>query len=545
MKILVLGAAGIIGQQMRLCVAEGVEPVWVRSHEDPLHRGVDLSDLNAANGFLLSEMPDAVINLAGENRPDVVESKPERFYPVNVELAPFLARWCQMFSRHYVHVSTQAVFEGTRAPYHEKSQRNPVNAYGKQKLEAEQRIEQIGSGWTIVRPTFVLGVRPMPAIGRENPVEQMLRNEDQRQVTDHWFSISFAQDVARELWKIAMGDPQMRPIHIGHGTYSRYDLAVCANTENSNRIAPVWNSSFPGIAPRPLNTTYAPHDGQRTEYGLKAGLQVCREQLQSRESIGIQQRARELSIFTGKREEDCLAKLQTGFGALHNEVAVDFRKANPKTDDELLDWYRTTEAYCWELSAYHSDAGVPPPGFNYSGMCKGVAERLKAAGAKTVLCLGDGIGDLTLMLLRAGFDAVYHDLAGSRTAEFAKMRIWMYTGKEAPTALSESFLPYIVPAYYDFDAVVSLDFMEHLPNVEQWISTIKGVLKPGGLFCAQNAFNCGSGETGSIPMHLVCNDHFEKDWDPLLFGMGFKQESSNWYVNEIADKPVMAEVAGN
>jgi len=40
----------------------------------------------------------------------------------------------------------------------------------------------------------------------------------------------------------------------------------------------------------------------------------------------------------------------------------------------------------------------------------------------------------------------------------------------------------------------------------------------------------GSGPDGSMPMHLERNDRFETDWDPLLFGMGFSQECSNWYV---------------
>jgi hypothetical protein len=46
----------------------------------------------------------------------------------------------------------------------------------------------------------------------------------------------------------------------------------------------------------------------------------------------------------------------------------------------------------------------------------------------------------------------------------------------------------------------------------------------------QNAFACGSGPEGSIPMHLARNDRFEKDWTPLMIEQGFEQEgTSNWY----------------
>ena len=110
---------------------------------------------------------------------------------------------------------------------------------------------------------------------------------------------------------------------------------------------------------------------------------------------------------------------------------------------------------------------------------------------------------------------------------FRSFRAWVNLGHYMSAAMSQEWTPLFEPEAYD--AVVSLDFLEHCVNVTEWIEAIKRTLKPGGLFCAQNAFAIGSGEHGSMPMHLAQNDHFEKDWDPTLFGMGFIQESSNWY----------------
>jgi hypothetical protein len=78
-------------------------------------------------------------------------------------------------------------------------------------------------------------------------------------------------------------------------------------------------------------------------------------------------------------------------------------------------------------------------------------------------------------------------------------------------------------------AVISLDFLEHVVNVETWVQEIYKELEPGGLFFAQNAFACGSGPDGSIPCHLQINDRFVNDWEPLLARVGFEQLSSNWY----------------
>ena len=194
---------------------------------------------------------------------------------------------------------------------------------------------------------------------------------------------------------------------------------------------------------------------------------------------------------------------------------------NPKTDEELLEWYRNTEAYIWELTAYHCDAG-----FNYAGMCNGIVEALKSKGVGRVLCLGDGTGDLSLAINASGMAVTYHDLYKSKTSEFAKSRFIARLGAGHTISTNETadFSPLISETKYD--AIVSLDFLEHLPNVQHWVETSYNNLRPGGWLVTQNAFNCGSGPEGSIPMHLVVNDHYEHDWEPLLSSLGFIGETS-------------------
>lgn len=516
MKVIVFGASGIIGLHMRLCVPEGVSAAWVGRQTDPLNHGfVDLG----AHGIDIAEPVDAVVNLIGASDVDYVESQPNETRFVNIEFPEQIARWCQKKGAHYVHVSTQAVFSGAHPPYHPGSQRQAVNEYGRQKIEAEQRVERVGSHWTIVRPTFVLGVRPLPMVGRRNPVEAMLEGSQTRQVNDRWFSPAFAIDVAEELWRITLGEPQMKAIHVG--TPIRVSRYVISTSLVGGDVEPVSHDSFPGIAPRPIDTTYAA-DARHSRDFLD-GLVECADRYTSRESMDIVQRAREIALFLGKREDECLARLSEGFEVLHPAVAADFRSANPQGDEELLDWYRKTEAYIWELSAYHCD-----PRFNYMGMCKGVSERLKTEfpGGR-VLCLGDGIGDLSMQLARDGFESVYHDLAGSRTAAFARFRRWAYMPPNSiGELLTDGWEP---PKAHAYDAVVSFDYLEHCVGVPKWTQAIYDALKPGGLFMCQNAFNCGSGPQGSIPMHLTENDRYEKEWDDLCASIGFVQESSNWY----------------
>jgi dTDP-4-dehydrorhamnose reductase len=507
MKILVLGASGIIGQHMRLCCPEGVTPIYARRKSDLLHVGVDVLSADVQR-FLDYERPDVIVNLAGESNTDAVERDPS-MRTVNTLVPELLGEWCQRNKRHLVHVSTQAVFSGENPPYGPSSPMDPVNEYGRQKSAAEVGVRASKCSYTIVRPTFVLGIRPIKT-GRANPLEQILAGQN-TQVADRWFSISLAREVAQAIWKCAVERPG-GIIHVGEGKISRYELAYCiARSFGSKAPMAVDHESFSGLAPRPKDTSYSTESGEilkRLIMNIKA----------DQDELTI--RAREIALFLGKREDECLARLHQGWGAIHGAVTDDWNKANPSTDAEILDWYRRTETYIWELSWYHAD-----PGFNYAGMVRGIIDRLKAAGVGRVLCLGDGIGTATMMMRAAGIDATYHDLEGSRTAEFAQFRAWRKTGEHMPERLSKGWEPDL--GAKKWDAIVSLDFLEHVTDVEAWATAIRDALRPGGLLVAQNAFGIGS--DGSMPMHLTRNDRFEKDWDPLLSELGFVQESSNWY----------------
>lgn len=517
MKVLILGASGIVGSSMRLCVPPGIEPIWHRKAADAWHFGTDLENgAVSLREWIEKRSPvGAVVYLAGECDVDTVQKNPRACRGVNVSFPGSLSTLCGRNGSHLIYASSQAVLGG------------PVNEYGIQKLAAEKLVAANGDNWTIARLTFVLGIRPMPHQGRKNPLEAMLDGSHTKQVADRWFSPLFARDAAKALWRLVIDQPKRKIVHIGTPIrVSRYDISVAAGVP----CEAVSHDSFTGLAPRPLDTTYPPDSLHYSS--LEDGLKQAKQDYEDRQQMNVADRAREIALFLGRREDECLAKLSRGFIPLHHEVTADFKAANIGDDDaKLLEWYRTTEAYIWELSAYHTD-----PGYNYAGKCQGIAEALVAKGCKTVLCLGDGIGDLTLALLKAGLHATYHDLAGSRTYEFARFRFSRHG--RPPTHLMTAGWEPDIAFLSQFDAVVSLDFLEHVCNVESWVAAIHGVLKPGGWFVAQNAFNCGSGPDGSIPMHLSRNDKYEQLWDPTLEQIGFRQHGPNWY-----QRPVGVEVA--
>lgn len=521
-----------------ISVPEDIEPLFVRKHPFPLSTALDLEDWDATKAWLEEQRPDVIINLAGESRPDVVGDQQQRYWFINVELPNQLGKWCDTQKAHLVQVSTQAVFSGRGGgPYQPDFARMPVNAYGRQKAMAED-LTQCSSSWTIVRPTFVLGIRPFPALGRENPAEAILGGAQPWQVDNRWFSVSFAWDVAEMLWHMARLRPKGKIVHCGNPErLSRFELARLLNPECN--FTPISHELLGGMFPdarlaeRPIDTTFK---DAYFETPLESGLSSLRRDFLNRREDSLYHRAQELSAFLKLPLRDVAWRLSSGFTELHNSTSEDFRTfmrecrsedAGSGGDAELIDWYRQTEAYLWELTAYHCD-----PGFNYAGMCAGIVATLKEDEYKKcrdekffdsyrVLCLGDGVGSLTIALKQACLEPVYHDLAGSRTAAFAQTGFAMRFDSEIEASLSQSFEPATMPVVPDLDSVVSLDFLEHVPNVETWARVVFAALKPGGLFCAVNRFECGS--AGEIPMHLAVNDCYSTEWEPLLKRIGFEQ----------------------
>ncbi len=269
MKVAVLGASGILGQHMRLCVPDEIEAVWVRRQADKLHLGVNLENPHEVIRFLEAEQPDVIVNLAGESRVDIVERQPIATIPINIALPEALAHYCFSRGKHYVHISSQAVFSGDHPPYYPDSRTRPVNAYGHQKALAEKRVRRVQWGWTIARATLVLGIRPLNT-GRPNPIEQILEGQN-RQVADRWFSVLFADEGARQIWNLAIERKSREIVHLGlWGCTNRYEIAQklgCA-------VEPAKHDDFSGIAPRPVNTAYGSAEQYSTELDL--GLSTCR-----------------------------------------------------------------------------------------------------------------------------------------------------------------------------------------------------------------------------------------------------------------------------
>lgn len=557
-NVLVLGASGIVGQTLRYFVLDGVNFIFCRSgrlsHYDPNGREDGLhvtADLTIEEDFdLLFNYfdPIVVVNMAGINNVDKVEKDSEKAYAINVEAAEKVAKECASRNIGLIHLSSQAVLGGDYPFYSAHSElirkpEEPVNRYGRQKLDAEVRVSVAHPRTVIIRPTFVVGVRPFPWIGRTNPVEHMIVDKELKQVDDRKFSVVFAEELAREISKqIAI---LLRKEESSTGTLlyvgglesvTRHSLAVevAKHRTPKPKIEAVAHSSFQNCAERAMNTTYGPGAVGSTDF--EAGVEsVVKSSHGFNDLFSPDEFIKEISLFLGVHRDKAASRFAEGFHYNHAKVAEDFKlHVNAYEENQLLDWYKLTDTYIWELSAFHCDSR-----FNYVGMTKGIYEAIQNSKYgerpfRKVLVLGDGVGTLSGYLCQRGVVVYYHDLRDSLTAKFADFRFQRRgLGVNYCFGDSHSFTPSLSGAY---DVIIAMDFMEHLPNVREWVQACWGVLRPGGALMARNAFGQGSGLEGSIPCHLPCNDGMEDKWDATVKEFGFEHVANEWYFKPIKVK---------
>lgn len=220
MRILVTGAAGMLGLDL--------VPALSTTHRV---KGVDLEDFDitdriAVDGFIQAEKPEVVIHAAAYTNVDAAESDSATATKVNGVGAENVAVACRDAGARMILISTDYVFDGEkRTPYLESDRPNPVNAYGRSKLEGEILARRALPSVTVVRTAWLYGM------GGENFITKILTAARGRQslqvVTDEMGSPTWTVDLSAALKRLLEAGAFGPLYHLaGGGACSRYELAT-------------------------------------------------------------------------------------------------------------------------------------------------------------------------------------------------------------------------------------------------------------------------------------------------------------------------------
>lgn len=141
--------------------------------------------------------PDAVVLTAAFTDVDGCEENPEKAFEVNAEAPGKIAEICSREEIGLVYISTDYVFDGEKGSYTETDTTNPVNVYGKSKLDGEQKVMQNHPGVVIARTSVIFGwERPNFATWVLDSLES---GEEIPVVNDKYISPTLNTDLSNQL----------------------------------------------------------------------------------------------------------------------------------------------------------------------------------------------------------------------------------------------------------------------------------------------------------------------------------------------------------
>jgi SAM-dependent methyltransferase len=225
----------------------------------------------------------------------------------------------------------------------------------------------------------------------------------------------------------------------------------------------------------------------------------------------------DLASFTGMSTVECLERVRD---YSMNEMAQAWELANPSSPAEIMDFYRSTDLYIWELVQWHASSARTP---YRDALHSFVESHPPSNGFRRLFDFGCGIGTEALFLAERGYEVTAVDVDGP-TFDFARHRA-ARRGLQTDFVASTSEIPKPEGV---FDGALCFDVFEHLSDPLGAVGALVQGLRVGGILLQQATFD----NYGVHPCHLEhCIERFSGlRWHINLVGLGLKSEGPLAYV---------------
>lgn len=151
-KILVTGAEGQLGKCIQKIAGNYPEFEFVFHNSKTL----DITNPEKIIEVFSTTHFEYCINCAAYTNVEQAEQEPEAAFALNAEAVRHLSLACSNYLVVLIHISTDYVFDGEKeTPYSVLDKTNPINVYGKSKLEGEKHIQRNLREHFIVRTSWL------------------------------------------------------------------------------------------------------------------------------------------------------------------------------------------------------------------------------------------------------------------------------------------------------------------------------------------------------------------------------------------------------
>ena len=206
-KIVITGSNGLLGQTLVNLLMKEPENYSVfglskgdnrMNRNDFLYYDIDITNYAQLEECISYIHPSFIINTAAMTNVDTCEIKPKECNNLNTEAVKYLTQICAKLNIHFIQISTDFIFDGSKGFYKETDLPNPLSIYGHSKLKAENIVKNSGVNFSILRTILVYG--KVVNLKRNNIVlwvKDMLENNKEITIVDDQYRMpTYVEDLA-------------------------------------------------------------------------------------------------------------------------------------------------------------------------------------------------------------------------------------------------------------------------------------------------------------------------------------------------------------
>ena len=305
-KILITGSNGLLGQKLvyKLKDRSGISCIATARGENRLvnttgyeYAQLDITDYANVETVFKTYLPDVIINTAAMTNVDACETDKEGCWLMNVtsvgnqvKVLEALKQQHPGYDPHFIHLSTDFIFDGTHGPLDETEPSKPLSYYGDSKLAAEKIVQASGLYWAIARTVLVYGI--VDNMSRSNIVLWVKQSLEQGKtinvVDDQFRTPTLAEDLADGCILIAdkkaqgiyniSGSDFLSILELAHlvAEYYKLDKSLIKPSKSVDIKQPAKRPPITGFIINKAKTElgYAPHT-------FVEGIQFLEEQLKN------------------------------------------------------------------------------------------------------------------------------------------------------------------------------------------------------------------------------------------------------------------------
>ena len=270
MNVLITGANGFLGYYLCrklvdagitvMATGKGVSRLPFKNDLLFTYRSMDFTDPFQVDSVFEDFKPGCVVHAGAISRPDFCEQNQMQAYVTNVEGTVSLLINAAAHQSFFLFISTDFVFDGNAGPYAEEDATNPVNYYGRTKMEAEEAVKDYDYDWAIVRTVLVYG---KPQAGRENLLTMVQKSLSEGKAIsifdDQYRTPTYVEDLAAAIVSIIQ-KKSTGTWHIsGKDLLTPYQMAILTAQHlglNESLIKKIHEGDLVEAAKRPPRTGF-------------------------------------------------------------------------------------------------------------------------------------------------------------------------------------------------------------------------------------------------------------------------------------------------